>query len=280
MTYRSEGVAVSRPSWAPDDVDLDRPSAARVYDYYLGGFHNFAVDRAMAQEAIRMWPELPQIMQANRAFLRRAVRFAVHQGITQFLDIGSGIPTVGNSHEVARRLDPQARVVYVDVDPVAVAHSRAILGDETDTIVVQADMRDPERILDDPAVRDTIDFDRPVAVLLVAVLHFVPDEDDPHAVVGRLRDILAPGSLLVVSHASQEGLPDLADSHQRLYARTPTPMTMRSQSEIAEFFNGFDVVDPGIVPMQAWRPDPDSPAPEPSSRMAGFAGVGMKRWPT
>jgi SAM-dependent methyltransferase len=271
---------VSRPSWAPADVDLDRPSAARVYDYYLGGFHNFAVDRAMAQEAIRMWPELPQIMQANRAFLRRAVRFAVRQGITQFLDIGSGIPTVGNSHEIAQQLDPQARVVYVDVDPVAVAHSRAILGGETGTIVVQADMRDPQRILDDPAVRDTIDFDRPVAVLLVAVLHFVPDEDDPQALVGRLRDVLAPGSLLVVSHASQEGLPDLADSHQRLYARTPTPMTMRSHAQIAEFFAGFDVVEPGIVPMQAWRPDPDNPAPAPSPRMAGFAGVGMKRWPT
>ena len=132
---------MTRPSWAPPEIDLDRPSAARVYDFYLGGFHNFPADRAMAQEAIRMWPELPVMMQANRAFLRRAIRFAVGRGITQFLDIGSGIPTVGNSHEVARQADPACRVVYVDIDPIAVAHSRAILGDDPATLVLQGDLR-------------------------------------------------------------------------------------------------------------------------------------------
>jgi SAM-dependent methyltransferase len=250
-----------------------------VYDYYLGGFHNFPADREMAKEAIRMWPELPLMMQANRGFLRRAVRFAVGQGITQFLDIGSGIPTVGNSHEVARRADPAARVVYVDVDPVAVAHSRALLADDPATEVVQADLRDPDRILDDESLHRLIDLDRPVAILLVAVLHFVADDDDPRAVIARLRDAVPPGSFLVISHASQDGQPLLADSHQRLYARTATPMTMRSQPEILEFFNGFDLVEPGVVPIQRWRPEAPSEVAGDANRMVGFAGVGIKGWP-
>jgi len=267
---------LTRPSWAPADVDLDRPSVARVYDYYLGGFHNFPADRAMAQEAIRMWPELPLMMQANRAFLRRAVRFAVQQGVTQFLDIGSGIPTAGNSHEVAQQADSSSRVVYVDVDPVAVAHSRAILADDAATVVVQADLRDPARILADESVRGLIDFDRPVAILLVAVLHFVADEDDPQAVIALLRDAVVPGSFLVISHASQDGQPVLADSHQRLYARTATPMTMRSPREILALFAGFDVVEPGVVPIQKWRPEGPSEVPGDAKRMVGFAGVGRR----
>jgi len=270
---------LSRPSWAPAEIDLERPSAARVYDYYLGGFHNFPADREMAKEAIRMWPELPLMMQANRGFLRRAVRYAVGQGITQFLDIGSGIPTVGNSHEVARRADASARVVYVDVDPVAVAHSRALLADDPATEVVQADLREPDRILDDESLRRLIDLDRPVAILLVAVLHFVADDDDPRAVIARLRDAVPPGSFLVISHASQDGQPLLADSHQRLYARTATPMTMRSQPEIVEFFNGFDLVEPGVVPIQRWRPEAPSEVAGDVNRMVGFAGVGIKGWP-
>lgn len=264
-----------RPSWAPSEINLDRPSAARVYDYYLGGFHNFPADREMAQEAIRMWPELPLMMRANRAFLRRAVRFAVTHGVKQFLDIGSGIPTVGNSHEIARLADPSAQVVYVDVDPVAVAHSRAILADDPATAVLQADLREPDRILDNALVRDLIDFDAPVAILLVAVLHFVPDEEDPGAIIARLRESMAPGSVLIISHASQDGQPELADSHRRLYARTPTPMTMRSQQQITALFDGFDLVEPGVVPIQAWRPEPPAEVPDNSKRMVGFAGVGI-----
>jgi SAM-dependent methyltransferase len=259
-------------------VDLDRPSAARVYDYYLGGFHNFPADREMAKEAIRMWPELPLMMQANRAFLRRAVRFVVGQGVTQLLDIGSGIPTVGNSHEVARQADPLSRVVYVDVDPVAVAHSRAILADDASTVVVEGDLRDPAGILGNESVSGLIDFNRPVAVLLVALLHFVANEDDPGTVIAQLRDAVAPGSYLVISHASSDGQPVLADSHQRLYARTPTPMTMRSRAEILELFDGFDVVEPGVVPMQEWRAEAQSELPDSSKRMVGYAGVGMKGW--
>jgi hypothetical protein len=267
---------MTRPSWAPPEIDLNRPSAARVYDYYLGGFHNFPADRAMAQEAIRMWPELPVMMQANRAFLHRAIRYAVRRGIAQFLDIGSGIPTVGNTHEVARQANPDCRVVYVDIDPIAVAHSRAILGDDPATLVLQGDLRQPEAILSDERVRDLLDFDRPVAVLLVALLHFIPDADDPGGVVGRLRDALALGSMLIVSHASSDGQPELAARHQQLYARTPTPMTMRSKAEIESIFDGFVVQEPGIVPIQRWRPDPGSEASPEIERMVGFAGVGIK----
>jgi len=267
---------MTRPSWAPPEIDLNRPSAARVYDFYLGGFHNFPADRAMAQEAIRMWPELPVMMQANRAFLRRAIRFAVGRGITQFLDIGSGIPTVGNSHEVAQQADPACRVVYVDIDPIAVAHSRAILGDDPATVVLQADLREPEAIVADEQVRGLLDLDRPVAVLVVALLHFVPDSDDPGGVIGRLSAALAPGSLLVISHASSDGQPELAARHQKLYARTPTPMTMRSRDEIADLFHGFQLLEPGVVPIQQWHPEPESEGTPGIERMVGFAGVGVR----
>ncbi len=231
----------------------------------------------MAQEAIGMWPELPLMMRTNRAFLSRAVRFAAREGVTQFLDIGSGIPTVGNSHEIAQQEDPAARVVYVDIDPVAVVHSRAILAADPATVVLQADLRDPDRIVGDQAVRDLIDFDRPVAILLVAVLHFINDEDDPKALVARLYDAVAPGSVLIVSHASQDGQRELAETHQQLYARTATPMTMRSRSEISELFGDFEVVEPGVVPIQEWRPGSPDELIDNSKRMVGFAGVGIKR---
>ncbi|SET21607.1 SAM-dependent methyltransferase [Geodermatophilus poikilotrophus] len=265
-----------RPSWVPAEVDLSRPSAARVYDYYLGGSHNLEVDRRMAREAISLWPDLPVIMQANRAFLRRAVRHLAERGTTQFLDIGSGIPTVGNVHEAAQQVHPGTRVVYVDSDPVAVAHSRAILADDEHTAVVHADLRAPETILEDPVVRATLDLDRPVAVLVVAVLHFVSDEDDPFGAVARIRDRLAPGSHLVLSHASADGRPEAAASHRELYSRTPTPMTMRSREEIERFFDGFDLLDPGLVWLPLWRPDDREAAARHPERTTGFAGVGRR----
>jgi S-adenosyl methyltransferase len=265
-----------RPSWVPAEVDLSRPSAARVYDYYLGGSHNLEVDRRMAREAISLWPELPEIMQANRAFLRRSVRYLAGRGITQFLDIGSGIPTVGNVHQAAQQTHPQARVVYVDSDPVAVAHSRAILAEDKHTAVVHADLRAPESILEDPTVRATLDLDQPIAVLMVAVLHFVNDQDDPFGAVATVRDRLAPGSHLAVSHASAAGRPAAAASHRELYSRTPTPMTMRSRDEIARFFDGFDLVQPGLVWLPLWRPDNPGAAAEQPERTTGFAGVGRR----
>ena len=264
-----------RPSWAPPGIDLSRPSAARVYDYYLGGSHNFEVDRRMAEEAIRLWPELPFMMQANREFMRRAVRHLASQGISQFIDVGSGIPTAGNVHEVAQQENPQARVVYVDNDPVAVAHSRAILANTAGATVVEADLRHSDHIFEDPGFRALIDLTRPVALLLVAVLHFVPEEDDPSGAVGRLGDRIPSGSYLVVSHASSDGQLDLAATHQQLYQRTPTPMTMRTGEQITRFFSGFQLIAPGLVSLPRWRPE-EEPVSVKGERMAGYAGVGYK----
>lgn len=170
---------MTRPSWAPEGIDLDRPSASRVYDYFVGGMHNFEIDRTLARQIESFTPNVAETMRANRDLLRRCVRHLVDAGITQFLDLGSGIPTVGNVHEVAQARNPQARVVYVDIDPVAVAHSRAILDGNPHATVVQADVAEPDTILNDPLVREVLDFDRPIAVLLLGVLHFVPDEADP-----------------------------------------------------------------------------------------------------
>jgi SAM-dependent methyltransferase len=248
-----------------------------VYDFYLGGSHNLEVDRRMAREAIELWPDLPAIMQTNRAFMRRAVRYVAAQGITQFLDIGSGIPTVGNVHEAAQQANPEARVVYVDNDPVAVAHSRAILGGDERTAVVQADLRRPEALFDQPAVTATLKLDQPVAVLMVAVLHFVADSDDPGGAVARIGATLAPGSYLVLSHASAEGRPDQAGSHRQLYRRTPTPMTMRGRTEIEKLFDGFQLVEPGLVWLPLWRPDDPAEAEKQPERTTGYAGVGRKQ---
>ena len=267
---------MQRPSWAPTGIDLERPSAARVYDYYLGGLHNFAADREMAARAVAEWPELPRIMQANRAFLRRAVRWLSAQGIDQFLDIGSGIPTVGNVHEVAQAANPAARVVYVDTDPVAVAHSEALLAADPLTGVVQADFVDAPSILGHPVTRSLLDFDRPVGVLVVALLHFVGDESRPGEILAEYRRAMAPGSHLVLSHASADGAPDRAPDHQELYRRTATPMSMRSRDEIAGLLDGFTVVDPGIVFLPMWRPDDPSAAADRPERFTGYAAVGRR----
>lgn len=270
---------MERPAWAPRSIDISVPSVARIYDFYLGGSHNFEADRAAARKAMEHVPGLPKIMQANRAFMRRAVRFAVDQGITQFLDIGSGIPTFGNVHEVAQSASPGARVVYVDHDPVAVAHSRAVIDGNPDAGVVAADLRKPEEILQSPEVRRLIDPNRPVALLLVAILHFVEDADDPYGAVAELRDALAPGSMLVLTHAAYEGIP-LSQEQVRgamdVYEDIRNPLIMRSHDEIARFFEGYDMVEPGLVPMPRWRPesenwDPDDEDPWASSQ---FGGVG------
>jgi trans-aconitate methyltransferase len=261
----------------PEEIDLTKPNAARVYDYYLGGDHNFAVDRQMGDEAIRMWPELPQIMQANRAFLRRAVHFCVEQGIRQFLDLGSGIPTVGNVHEVAQLAEPEARVVYVDTDPVAVAYSKKLLADNELADIVRADVRDPEAVLGAAEVAELLDLDEPVGLMMAAVLHFVGEESHPLDLVARYRDALAPGSYLALSHATHEGRPELADEHADLYRqRTSTPMTMRSREEINAFFAGFDLVDPGLVFMPQWRPVSPSDIDDNPERFTALVGVGRK----
>ncbi|MGH3510759.1 MAG: SAM-dependent methyltransferase [Pseudonocardiaceae bacterium] len=267
---------MERSSWASDDVDIEHASPARVYDYYLGGSHNFAVDRQMARQAIELWPELPLIMQANRAFLRRSVRYLVGQGITQFLDIGSGIPTEGNVHEVAQTAAPEARVVYVDVDPVAAAHSRAILAGNQYADVVQADLRDVTAIFDNPRARRLLDPTQPIGVLMVAMLHFVPDEAGPASIVGQYRKMMPLGSHLVLSHATHEGRPDQAGSHTDLYRRAGAPLTMRSRLQVETLFDGFDLVAPGVVFLPLWRPDSPADVDDHPERFTGFAAVGRR----
>jgi hypothetical protein len=271
------GALVERTSGIPDELGLDRPSAARVYDYYLGGAHNFAVDREMAEHAIALWPELPAIIQANRAFLRRAVQFLVGQGIRQFLDLGSGIPTVGNVHEIAQAAAGDARVVYVDIDPVAVTDARLMLAGNEQAIAIHADLRRPAHLLADPELRALLDLDQPVAVLVVAVLHFVADSDGPAAIVAAYRHALAAGSYLALSHATQDGQPKQAESHQALYASTATPMTMRSRSEISRLLDGWDLVAPGVVRLPSWRPEPgDNISRVQTGTFAGHAAVARR----
>ncbi|MGC9665975.1 SAM-dependent methyltransferase [Planosporangium sp. 12N6] len=268
---------MQRSGGGPDGLDLDRPSAARVYDYYLGGAHNFAVDRAMAEQAIALWPELPATIRANRAFLRRAVRFLVDQGVRQFLDLGSGIPTVGNVHEIAQAAAPDARVVYVDIDPVAVTDSQLMLAGNERATAIHADLRRPAQVLADPQLRALLDLDQPVAVLMVAVLHFVPDSDDPAGIVAAYRDTVAPGSYLALSHATPDGQEERAETHQALYARTATPMTMRSRDEVAALLGGWEVLPPGVVRLPAWRPEPgDDVSRAGAATFAGRAAVARR----
>jgi S-adenosyl methyltransferase len=207
-----------RASWVPASVDVTVPNAARVYDYALGGYHNFAADREFMQRAEVSWPGLGLLAHANRAYLGRVVRFLVDAGIKQFLDIGSGIPTVGNVHEVAQPIAPGVRVVYVDIDPVAVAHGQEMLAGNPDADAVQADIRRPDEVLDHPVVQELLDFSEPIGLLLIAVLHFVPDADDPAGILAGLRSRLAPGSYVAISHGipvpvesepSQEGVREL-----------------------------------------------------------------------
>ncbi|HVQ90742.1 MAG TPA: SAM-dependent methyltransferase [Mycobacteriales bacterium] len=263
---------------SPAAADFERPSQARIYDYLLGGSHNFAVDREAARALISMVPDVPLTAHANRAFLRRAVRFLVASGVRQFLDLGSGVPTAGNVHEVARQLAPDARVVYVDIDPVAVAEGRQILAGDEQTLVLREDARRPERIVGHPAVRGLLDFDRPVGLVVASLLHFIPDADDPQAVLAVLRDALAPGSYLVLSHITAAGQPQVAAqfaaSEQAAIFAMP-----REPGAVHGFFAGFDLVPPGLVPVERWRPDPTTDpvaGVTPGELSCLYAGVGRR----
>ncbi|MEU8374393.1 SAM-dependent methyltransferase [Micromonospora sp. NPDC048894] len=262
---------MQRPDWAPDDIDVERPSVARMYDYYLGGSHNFAADRVAARAMVDAVPDAPLMAQANRAFLRRVVQHLIDAGIRQFLDIGSGIPTVGNVHEIAQRAAPDARVVYVDVDPVAVAHSQEILAGNRNATVVREDLRRPEAILRHPEVTRLIDFSQPVAVLVVAVLHFIPHADHPEETLRTLRAALAPGSHLVLSQAGEDGRRRAERVEaERVYRRTDNPLCIRSRAELTAFFDGFTLVDPGVVWVPQWRPE--TPESAEDAERAGFLG--------
>lgn len=266
-----------QPDWAPPDVDTKQANAARVYDYWLGGEHNFLADQDLGRSIAAVEPNVRAIARANRAFLGRAVRFLAGAGIRQFLDIGSGIPTEGNVHEVAQQADPGARVVYADIDPVAIAHSRAILAGNASAAVINGDVRDPEEVLGSPVTRGLLDFSQPVGLLLVAVLHFLGDAEDPARSVAQLRDALAPGSYLVLAHATNESRPELTEAAEKVYqSGVPSRGRTRTRTEIMAFFAGFDLVEPGLVYLPQWRPDAPGDAPADAEKYWFLAGVARK----
>ena len=264
---------MQRPGWAPEDVDLDRPSVARVYDYYLGGTHNLPADRAFADQVLAAMPHARTAALENRAFLRRAVEYLLARGVRQFVDLGSGIPTAGNVHEITR--GHGAKVVYVDLDPVAVAHSRAILTGVEGTAVVAGDLRKPADVLATSALRSTIDFREPVAIMLVSVLHFVTDEERPIDIVAGYAAAMVPGSYIVISHAGPTRR-DLTDGEQEaleVYRRSPTPLALRSADQVEELLGDLTIVEPGVVSAARWRPSSDDGGVE--SRVFS-AAVGRK----
>jgi hypothetical protein len=245
----------------PSEIDTTKAHPARMYDYYLGGKDNYAVDQAAARTVIQRAPEIRDIARENRAFLGRAVRFlAGEAGIRQFLDIGTGIPAAGNVHEVAGQVAPDASVVYVDNDPIVNTHANALLTGRGTTGIVLADLRDPAAILSHPTTRRLIDFNQPVALLLIAVLHFIAEEEGPVEIVTTLRKALPPGSYLALSHVTGDFRSAAASDAMAVYQRATSSVTLRSRGEVARFFHGFDLVEPGLVQAPLWRPDGELPA--------------------
>ncbi len=266
----------SPADWTPADLDLSKASAARMYDYFLGGAHNFGVDRELARQVLAVIPDMELNVQANRAFLGRAVRFLLDRGVRQFIDIGSGIPTRGNVHEITAGRQPASRVLYVDHDAVAVAHSELILGDHPDVRVLRADARRPAEILESELFAELIDLEQPVGLLMVAVLHFISDEEHPEDIVRAFRDRLAPGSYLVVSHANGEARTEAAQGVAGLYRSAAEPLNLRSRKEVGELFDGWELVKPGVVWVPEWRPDwPGDVGASPQDSTVA-AGVGRK----
>lgn len=261
-----------------DFLSPERPNVSRIYDYFLGGSANFEADRAAAEELRAIYPDIKYVMWANRAFLRRAVQFVVDEGFEQILDIGSGLPTVGNVHEIAHRRNPAVRVVYVDIDPVAIAYSRQILREVPTCAAIEADARRPEVILAHPEVRRLLDFSKPVAVLLVALLHFVTDDDEAMHIVRVLRDRLPSGGYLVIAHGTDEGAPrEPLERGTALYARTTSATRPRSHAAITAYFDGLELVSPGLVYAPLWRPDnPADPFQDQPERSLTLVGVGRK----
>ncbi|GLZ14578.1 hypothetical protein Acsp04_48130 [Actinomadura sp. NBRC 104425] len=243
-------------------VDPSKPHPARMYDYFLDGKDNFEADRKAAEQVLRIAPEARLMALENRAFLGRAVRFLAAAGIRQFLDIGTGLPTQGSTSEVAHEVAPDARIVYVDNDPMVLVHARALLADRDakSTVVVEGDVRDPDAILGHPDVRAVIDFDQPVAVLLVAILHFIRESEDPVGIVERFKRVMAPGSYLVISHGTHDFDPERSAEAVRPYANATAPAVGRSGAEIKRFFDGLEMVDPGLVQLPLWRPDGEPPS--------------------
>ena len=261
------------------ELDLSKPNAARVFDYFLGGKDNYAADREAARRLLRTAPDVPLAALENREFLKRAVAFLITAaGIRQFVDIGPGLPTQANVHQLVKRHDPQARVAYIDNDPVVLAHGRPLLRGVPGVTIIDGDLRDPERLLSDHALRDLINFAEPVALCLSLVLQLIPASDEPHAIVARLRDELCPGSYLVLSHLTgdQDDASTLAQITSDCGDAT-TPLAVRSRTEVTQFFTGFRLVEPGVVLLPQWQPTAGCHAHGGTRR--AYAGIGRKAGP-
>jgi SAM-dependent methyltransferase len=266
--------------YGPKELDADTPNSARLYDCFLGGTHNTTGDRAVAARIAEMAPHWVVGARLNRAFLRHAVEYLVDQGVDQFLDLGSGIPTVGNVHEIAQRANPRARVVYVDYEPIAYQAARRMLAGNPNATILHADLRDPAAVLDAPQTRELLDFDRPIGLLIVGVLLFLPPEDRPGEIVATYRQRLVPGSYLAISVASDDCPdPEIAAEVDRVvsaYRAVGEQLTLRGRDEIIAWFDGTDLVEPGLVPHPDWRPDAPLSPMQQACRF-GYAGVGVVR---
>jgi hypothetical protein len=259
--------------YPPAVLDSGTPHHARVYDYVLGGKDNFEADREAAERILAVAPDARLLATAQRAFLVRVVRFLAESGIRQFVDLGTGIPTSPNVHEVAHAVHPDARVAYVDFDAMVVVHARALMATDDRVVAVQEDIRNTDQLLANPELHALIDLDQPVAVLFLAILHDITDEQDPAGIVARFRDAITPGSFVAIEQFTTDSHPEAMDQLQEVYADTPWPITFRSREHIASFFDGFELLPPGLVDVQEWRRGEDTPAT--ALKVAG--GVGRKR---
>jgi hypothetical protein len=263
------------PEFLPAEIDTSRPHPARMYNYYLGGQDNYPVDREAAAAMLRALPEAREIALQNRLFMQRVVRYLVTEaGIRQIIDIGTGIPAAGNVHEVAHEIASGVRVVYADNDPTVLAHANALLTDHGHTRFILADLRDPARILSHPKVRELIDFDEPVALLLMAILHFIADEERPGQIIASFRDSLTPGSYLALSHGTADfHVPDAVDLATTVYSKATAPLVVRDRSQVTAMFEGWNLIEPGIVQVPLWRPDGPAPRLDDLAKIAIYGGV-------
>lgn len=268
--------AMSNSGDMPDSVDLTPPNIARMYDYYLGGKDNYPADREAARLVLGVAPDVPLVALENREFLKRAMQFLVRdQGVRQFVDIGPGLPTQGNVHQLARQHDHGASAVYVDNDAVVLAHGRSLLNDVPGVTIISGDLREPERILAHPELRELIDFSQPAALSMTLVLHFLPPDNDPYSLVARFRDALCPGSFLVLSHVTGDGRePGTLIGIDDVYDTTNTPLVMRTREQVAAFFNGFELIEPGVVFLSQWHPTGEYHAQ--GGTRWGYCGLGKK----
>ncbi len=264
-------------SWVPPEVDTNVPNPARVYDYWLDGDHNFQADRDLGEKILQIMPGIRDAARLNRAFLRRAALYMVENGVRQFLDIGSGIPTVGNLHEIVQQIDPTCRVVYVDRESVAVAHAKLLLRDNDRCAAIQADLRDVNDILEAPETGKLLDFDQPVGVFMLLLLHFVPDSWDPSAILARYRERLASGSFLAVSHVAADADSTGLDEAIEAYKSTQNNPIPRTHDQVLKFFDGFDLIEPGVVGCAMWNPQgAGDMSDDPEINSLPYAGVGRK----